>query len=101
MNETQTIAKYVAELKYASIPQSILQEVKIFLFDYLGVALGGSQTKGGKIAAEFSRSGDVRLVDAEKVQSGTCRLKRRGFRHSGPDGIYRRRDDSGRGARIS
>ncbi len=56
MSETQTIAKHVAELQYASIPEPVLQEVKILLFDYLGVALGGAGTKSGKIAAEFSRS---------------------------------------------
>jgi len=56
MNETQTIAKYIAELEYASIPQDILEEAKILLYDYLGVALAGSNTKSGKIAAEYSRS---------------------------------------------
>lgn len=56
MNETQTIAKHTAELEYGSIPENILNEIKILLFDYLGVALGGGKTKSGKIAAEFSRS---------------------------------------------
>ena len=55
MNETVTIAQYLADLKYASIPPEISKEMKILLFDYLGVALGGSQTKSGKIAADFSR----------------------------------------------
>jgi 2-methylcitrate dehydratase PrpD len=56
MNETITIAQYLADLEYASIPPEISKEMKILLFDYLGVALGGSKTKSGKIAAEFSKS---------------------------------------------
>jgi 2-methylcitrate dehydratase PrpD len=30
--------------------------MKVLLFDYLGVALGGSKTKSGRIAAEFSKN---------------------------------------------
>ena len=56
MNETITIAQYLAELEYASIPPKILDEMKILLFDYLVVAIRGTLTKSGKIAAEFSRN---------------------------------------------
>jgi len=56
MNETITIAQHLVDLAHAAIPPAILEEMKILLFDYLGVALGGSQTKSGKIAAEFSKS---------------------------------------------
>jgi len=55
VEETRVIAQYVADLDYASIPQKIVDEMKILLFDYLGVALRGAQTKSGKIAAQFSR----------------------------------------------
>jgi 2-methylcitrate dehydratase PrpD len=55
MGETETIAKYLAELDYLSIPDKIIEEMKVLLFDYLGVALGGTRTESGKIAAQFSR----------------------------------------------
>jgi 2-methylcitrate dehydratase PrpD len=55
MDETKTIAKYVAELDYSSIPTKILDEMKVLLFDYMGVALGGTRTESGGIAAQFSK----------------------------------------------
>ena len=53
--DTEVIAQHVAELDYRSIPAKLLEEMKILLFDYLGVALGGTETESGRIAAEFSR----------------------------------------------
>jgi len=53
MAETETVAKYIAELDYSSIPQKILEEMKVLLFDYLGVALGGTRTESGRIAVQF------------------------------------------------
>jgi 2-methylcitrate dehydratase PrpD len=55
MAETETTAKYIAELDYSSIPQKILDEMKVLLFDYLGVALGGTKTESGRIAVQFSK----------------------------------------------
>ena len=55
MGETETIAAYVADLEYDSIPEQVRTDVKTLLFDYLGVALGGTQTKSARIAAEFAR----------------------------------------------
>src|SRR4030043_355010 len=55
MAETETIAKYIAELDYSSIPQKILDEMKVLLFDYLGVGLGGTKTESGRIAVQFSK----------------------------------------------
>ncbi len=55
MGQTEMIAAYVADLKYSAIPQQVRTDVKTLLFDYLGVALGGAQTKSARIAAEFSR----------------------------------------------
>lgn len=55
MGETETIAAYVADLEYAAIPEQVRTDVKTLLFDYLGVALGGTQTKSARIAAEFAR----------------------------------------------
>jgi 2-methylcitrate dehydratase PrpD len=55
MDETKTIGKYVAELDYSSIPTKILDEMKVLLFDYMGVALGGTRTESGGIAAQLSK----------------------------------------------
>jgi 2-methylcitrate dehydratase PrpD len=55
MGETETIAAYVADLEFSAIPEKIRTDIKTLLFDYLGVALGGTQTKSARIAAEFAR----------------------------------------------
>jgi 2-methylcitrate dehydratase PrpD len=55
MAETEAIARHLAELDDSSIPQKIIDEMKVLLFDYLGVALGGTETESGKIAAQFSK----------------------------------------------
>jgi 2-methylcitrate dehydratase PrpD len=55
MAETETVARYIAELDDSSIPDKIVEEMKVLLFDYLGVALGGTKTESGKIAAQFSK----------------------------------------------
>ena len=55
MGETQEIARYISSLSYGDIPEKNLNDMKILLLDYLGVALGGSQTESGRIVAEFSR----------------------------------------------
>jgi len=55
MRETENIADYLAKLDYLSIPEKVLTDMKVLLFDYLGVSLGGSRTESGKIAAQFSK----------------------------------------------
>jgi 2-methylcitrate dehydratase PrpD len=55
MGETQTLAQHLVDLKAADIPEAIWEETKILLFDYLGVALGGTRTESGKIVAQFVR----------------------------------------------
>jgi len=55
MHETKNIAQYLADLSYPSIPNTILEDMKVLLFDYFGVALGGMKTESGAIAAHFSR----------------------------------------------
>lgn len=51
MGETETIAQYLVDLDYSSIPSNILGEMKVLLFDYLGVTLGGVGSESGRIAA--------------------------------------------------
>ncbi|MFC1976814.1 MmgE/PrpD family protein [Chloroflexota bacterium] len=55
MGETQQIAKHIANLSYDQIPSRNVNDMKVLLLDYLGVALGGTRTETGRIAAEFSR----------------------------------------------
>ncbi len=55
MGETQGIAKHIANLSYDKIPPRNLNDMKVLLLDYLGVALGGARTESGRIAAEFSQ----------------------------------------------
>ncbi|MDO8567451.1 MAG: MmgE/PrpD family protein [Dehalococcoidales bacterium] len=55
MGETQAIARHIAGLTYDKIPPRNLGDMKVLLLDYLGVAMGGSRTETGRIAAEFSR----------------------------------------------
>ena len=55
MGETITLAQHLVDLKAADIPAAIWEETKILLFDYLGVALGGTRTESGKIVAQFAR----------------------------------------------
>jgi len=55
MGETQEVARHIVNLSYDKIPLRNLNDMKVLLLDYLGVALGGSQTESGRIAAEFAR----------------------------------------------
>ncbi len=55
MGETQEVARHIANLSYDKIPLRNLNDMKVLLLDYLGVALGGARTESGRIAAEFSR----------------------------------------------
>jgi len=79
MNETITIAQHAAELKLASIPGKILEEMKILLFDYLGVACGGTRTESGKIAAEFAGS---------LAEKGEATIIGFGYRAAAPEAAF-------------
>ncbi len=54
MGATQEVARHIANLTYDKIPPRNLDDMKVLLLDYLGVALSGSRTESGRIAAEFS-----------------------------------------------
>ncbi|MFC1935497.1 MmgE/PrpD family protein [Chloroflexota bacterium] len=55
MDDTQQLAKHIANLKLGSIPQKNLEDMKVLLLDFVGVALCGSQMDNARIVAEFSR----------------------------------------------
>lgn len=49
------LATRFAGMKYTQLPEASRHAVKRLLLDYLGVAVGGSQTESGKIARAFAR----------------------------------------------
>ena len=54
MTLTSDLANYFSELQFAQIPAEKKTDIKRLLLDYLGVALAGSRTDTGRIAAEFA-----------------------------------------------
>lgn len=52
---TQKLAEYIGGLSFNVIPDSAKLNCKKFIRDTLGVALRGSRTKHGKIAADFAK----------------------------------------------
>ena len=55
MGATREVARHIAALTYDKIPSRNLDDMKVLLLDYLGVALGGTRTESGRIAVEFCR----------------------------------------------
>jgi 2-methylcitrate dehydratase PrpD len=53
MTLTSQLAEHYGKLQFSQIPEERTREIKRLLLDYLGVALGGSCTESGRIAAEF------------------------------------------------
>jgi 2-methylcitrate dehydratase PrpD len=50
----EKLAARFAGMKYADLPEASRHGVKRLLLDYLGVAVGGSQTESGKVARAFA-----------------------------------------------
>ena len=55
MEVTASLAKFVAQLNYQSIPPKAIETAKIAIRDCLGVALAGSKEEDARIAAEIAR----------------------------------------------
>ena len=54
MTYAEKLAARFAGLKYNDLPENTRHGVKRLLLDYLGVALGGSQTESGEVARAFA-----------------------------------------------
>ena len=54
MTAAEQLAAHFTSLRLAAIPQNIQADVKVLIRDYFGVALGGSRTDSGQIAAKFA-----------------------------------------------
>jgi 2-methylcitrate dehydratase PrpD len=55
MNETRTLAHFVANARFADLPPAVVRHTKHLLLDHLGVALFSSQTPWGKIAIRYAK----------------------------------------------
>ena len=55
MDVTARLAKFIADLKYESIPPKAVETAKVAVRDCLGVALAGSREEDAKICAEIAR----------------------------------------------
>lgn len=55
VDETKVLAEHLVNLTFEDIPVSLVSDVKRLFLDWLGVALGGTTTESGRIAAEFAR----------------------------------------------
>ncbi|WP_337997546.1 MmgE/PrpD family protein [Oleispirillum naphthae] len=51
----EKIADHFVHLKFKDLPAERIRQVKTLVKDYLGVALGGSRTDSGKVAAGFAK----------------------------------------------
>lgn len=51
----RNFSEYFSNFKYEEIPQTTLDDVKILLMDYLGVAIRGTQTESGRIVIEYMK----------------------------------------------
>jgi 2-methylcitrate dehydratase PrpD len=54
MTAAEQLAAHFTQLRLAAVPATIQADVKVLIRDYLGVALGGSRTDSGQIAAKFA-----------------------------------------------
>ncbi len=50
----EQLARHFVALRLDAIPRKPVEDVKVLVRDYLGVALGGSRTDSGRIAARFA-----------------------------------------------
>src|ERR1051325_11992168 len=55
MEVTASLAKFVTQLSYQSIPPNAIETAKMAIRDCLGVALAGSKEEDARIAAEIAR----------------------------------------------
>ncbi|WP_164730497.1 MmgE/PrpD family protein [Pelagibacterium montanilacus] len=68
----ETLAAHFVSMRSRDLPETRIERAKVLLLDYLGVALGGSGTASGKVAAEFSarqggRQGATIIGDGRRV----------------------------------
>jgi 2-methylcitrate dehydratase PrpD len=55
MNETRTLAKFVADTRFADLPDDVVEHMKHFALDHFGVALYSSKTEWGRIAYKYAK----------------------------------------------
>lgn len=55
MNETRTLARFVAAAAYEQLPEAVIQHAKNLVLDHFAVALFASKTECGRIAVKYAR----------------------------------------------
>ncbi len=55
MNETRTLARFVAAAAYEQLPEAVIQHAKNLVLDHFAVALFASKTEWGRIAVKYAR----------------------------------------------
>ncbi len=58
MKITQELAKYCSELKFNQLPEEVIDRVKYFFLDFIGVACRGSKAESSKSVYQFIREMD-------------------------------------------
>lgn len=52
---TEQLSKFVAEIRYEDLPESVIHESKRLLLDIVGCALGAIHTESAQIALSYVR----------------------------------------------
>lgn len=72
MTAAETLAKHFVGLSFEAVPRKHIDDVATLTADYLGVALAGSQTGSGKVAAKFvtetGGKGEATLIGGSGVR---------------------------------
>lgn len=55
MNETRTLARFVAGARFADLPPAVVRHTKHLMLDHFGVALFSSRTPWGRIAVRYAK----------------------------------------------
>jgi len=55
LNETRALAKFVADTRFADLPDDVVEYTKHLVLDHFGVALYSSKTKWGGIAYKYAK----------------------------------------------
>ena len=87
---SQTLAEWACSLSYESLSSEAVQKAKLFWFDSLGCALGGSRQDDAKILmAHYREMGSSPLRGGSEGGSGPCTCFVSGFKTNPVDAAFR------------
>ena len=70
MNESRTLAQFVTELRYETIPSDVINKAKDLILDQVGVMLGASTLPWSRIIEHYVRSWGCTAQDSTVVNYG-------------------------------